>query len=162
MFQERQIFDLKMNKTTDKFKAKIKNEFDSNESRKFKGLEKILLENKHCAIGGSFEFKRCDTSILGKVDIPINALQFNEPEILHSIKKLYMKGNQANNLCVMVFRPFVVNNLLEELFINIFQTNGFIIFREANGEDVDGRLHFEATFFHSAAASVSTSFFLID
>lgn len=118
-----------MNETSDKFKAKIKNEFEQLDTRKFKGLEKILLETKQCAIGGTLEFKRADTGA-AKIDIPINALQFNEPEILNSIKKLYMRGNQTNNLCVIIFRPFVVSNLLEELFINIFQINGFIMIKK--------------------------------
>ena len=35
----------------------------------------------------------------------------------------------------------------------------FMKFREAKGEDAARKLHFEATFVHSAAASVSTSIF---
>lgn len=41
-----------------------------------------------------------------------------------------MEGDQNNNLCVMVFRPFIVSNVLEEIFINAFQVNGFIMIKK--------------------------------
>lgn len=107
----------------------IEEAFEKNdELKKQPMLKQVLTSNKSIATTLTYSFQGISAKDLGKSDQHIYKIA--QPEIVDCLRKLFFKqGDVDYKIAVVVLRPFVVSNSLEELFLNVYRLNNFTILK---------------------------------
>lgn len=91
-------------------------------------LKEVLLTNKFLATTMTYNFQGVSARELGKSDQHI--YKITQPEIVDSLAQIFFKQSEVDyKIAVVVLRPFVVCNNLEELFLNTYRVNKFTILK---------------------------------
>lgn len=91
-------------------------------------LKEVLMTNKFLATTLTYNFQGISPKDLGRSDQHI--YKITQPEVVDCLSKLFFKQSEVDyKIAVVVLRPFVVCNSLEELFLNVYRINGFTILK---------------------------------
>lgn len=89
-------------------------------------LKDVIVSNKSMALTLTYNFRGIATKELGKQDQHI--YRVTQPEVVDCLSKTFFsKIDSSFKISVIVLRPFVVSNSLEELFLNVYRVNKFTI-----------------------------------
>jgi hypothetical protein len=90
-------------------------------------IKKTLLLSEHSGVSTTISWKRS----LNRSQADHSNLQIykiSEPELADELTSIFFGKSERNyKLNIVVLRPWVVTNKLDELFLNVYRTNGFTI-----------------------------------
>lgn len=90
-------------------------------------IQKTLLMSEHTGVSTTISFKRS----IRKSQADHSNLQIykiTRPDLADELTSIFFGKSERNyKLNIVVLRPWVVTNKLDELFLNVYRTNGFTI-----------------------------------
>jgi hypothetical protein len=96
------------------------------ELKKHPMLKEVLMTNKSLATTLTYNFQGISPKDFGRGDQHIYKIA--QPDVVDCMSKLFFRQGEVDyKITVVVLRPFVVCNSLEEIFLNVYRVNNFTI-----------------------------------